>query len=93
MTAHSPAPTTPSLRSKLDVLHDQYAEAINYAVTEGDDARVAELAAGYDDEATRLVAEHEGKTDLLDLVPTFGQRPRRRRSWRRSSQDGGKATA
>jgi hypothetical protein len=72
MTAPAPVNPKTTLRAELDRLHDAYAEAINYAVAEGSDARVAELAAGYDEEATRLVAEREGKTHLLPL---------KRRTW------------
>jgi hypothetical protein len=68
MPTLSPVTHKMTLRAELDRLHDAYAEAINYAVAEGRDDRVAELAAAYDDEATRLVAEREGKTHLLPLV-------------------------
>jgi len=68
MTTTSPLSPTRTLRAELDCLHDVYAEAINYAVAEDRDDRVAELAAAYDEEATRLVAEREGKTHLLPLV-------------------------
>ena len=51
----------------LDDLHARYVRAINSAVEAGDDATVAELAAGYDTEATLMVAEREGKTHLLPL--------------------------
>jgi hypothetical protein len=85
MTASLPDPTRPPLRVELDALHDEYAEAINYAVAAGRDDHVVELAAAYDEDATRLVAEREGKTHLLPL--DRGQKaPRhRRRSWRRRS--------
>jgi hypothetical protein len=43
--------TTPELRE----LHDRYAEAINMAVSEDNDALVAQLAAEYDDEALDLI--------------------------------------
>ena len=69
MTVHSPAiPRAATLRAKLDVLHDEYVEAVNYAVAEDDSGRIADLVAAYDEDALRLVAEHEGKTDLLPLL-------------------------
>lgn len=55
------------LVAKLDDLNDFYAQAINLAVAEDDDRRIADLVRQHDDEATRLVAEHEGRTDQLPL--------------------------
>ncbi len=55
------------LVAKLDDLNDFYARAIDLAVAEGDERRVADLVRQHDDEATRLVAEHEGRTDQLPL--------------------------
>jgi hypothetical protein len=92
MSTHFPAPKRGSLIARLDAVHDHYAEAINYAVAEGNDARVADLAAAYDDESTRVVAEHEGKSHLLPLVPRVEPK-RQRRRWRRRSADQAKATA
>jgi hypothetical protein len=86
MTTPSPAPGERRLVAKLDVLHDAYAEAINYAIAAGDDARVADLAAAYDEEAIRMVADHEGKTHLLPLVRRTAVPPRRR-TWRRGPAD------
>ena len=51
----------------LNDLHSRYVRAINSAVEAGDQATVEELAAGYDTEATWMVAEREGKTHLLPL--------------------------
>jgi hypothetical protein len=39
----------------LSRLHDHYVEAVNMAVAEGDDARVAQLAAAFDLEALDVV--------------------------------------
>jgi hypothetical protein len=86
MTASSPAASgRPTLRVELDALHDDYAEAINHANAAGRDDHVAELAAAYDDEATRLVAEREGKTHLLPLARGAKAARPRRRPWRRRS--------
>ncbi|MDP2773348.1 MAG: hypothetical protein Q8O61_07290 [Nocardioides sp.] len=59
--------TKPRLIDDLNALHDRYVDAINTAVAAGDQALVDELAAGYDAEATWMVAEREGKTHLLPL--------------------------
>ena len=59
--------TAPRLIDDLNALHDRYVAAINTAVGTGDQALVDELAAGYDAEATWMVAEREGKTHLLPL--------------------------
>jgi Mn-dependent DtxR family transcriptional regulator len=40
----------------LNRLHDHYVEAVNMAVAEGDDARVARLAEEFEVEATRVSA-------------------------------------
>lgn len=61
--------TAPRLIDDLNALHARYVAAINAAVATGDQARVDELAAGYDTEATWMVAEREGKTHLLPLKP------------------------
>ena len=55
------------LVTKLDDLNDFYARAIDLAVGDDDDRRVADLVRQHDVEATRLVAEHEGRTDQLPL--------------------------
>lgn len=57
----APTAAAPSLRARLDDLHARYVELINEAVAAGRDDDVAALAAGYDEAATDLVAEHEGK--------------------------------
>jgi hypothetical protein len=41
----------------LTRLHEHYVEAINMAVAEGDDARVASLAASFDLEALDVVRQ------------------------------------
>jgi hypothetical protein len=78
MTSQTPERRA-SLRARLDVLHEEYAEAINLAIAANRDDLVAELAAAYDLDATRMVAEHEGKTHLLPLrKPDNPGRTRRR---------------
>lgn len=59
--------TAPRLIDDLNRLHDRYVAAINSAVDRDDQALIDELAAGYDREATWMVAEREGKTHLLPL--------------------------
>ena len=51
----------------LNGLHDRYAEAVNRAVAADDLDRAWELASQYDDEAIRVIAAYEGKTDMLPL--------------------------
>jgi len=51
----------------LNTLHGGFVVAINIAVADDDLDRVDRLAAEYDEEATLLVATHEGRTDLLPL--------------------------
>ena len=58
----------------LNVLHDGYVEAVNVAVGDNDLDRADRLAAEYDEEAIRMIAVHEGRTDLLPL-----RRPQTRR--------------
>jgi hypothetical protein len=41
----------------LTALHEHYVEAVNMAVAEGDDRRVAQLAAQFDLEALDVVRE------------------------------------
>jgi hypothetical protein len=41
----------------LNQLHDHYVEAVNLAVAEGDDQRVAQLAAQFDLEALEVVRQ------------------------------------
>ena len=38
----------------LTHLHDHYVEAVNFAVAEGDERRIAQLAADYDRELAEL---------------------------------------
>jgi len=51
----------------LNTLHDGYVEAVNMAVEADDLDRADRLAAEYDEEAIRMVAEHEGLTHLLPI--------------------------
>ena len=51
----------------LNTLHDGYVEAVNMAVAADDLDRADRLAAEYDEEAIRMVAEHEGLTHLLPI--------------------------
>ncbi|WP_151084666.1 hypothetical protein [Nocardioides cynanchi] len=55
------------LIDELNTLHDGFVEAINIAVADDDFDRADRLAAEYDDEAIRLIAEREGKTHLLPI--------------------------
>ena len=57
------------LIDELDALHAHYVEAVNTAVAHDDHALAAELTAAYDRDALLLMAEHEGRQDLL---PLFG---------------------
>lgn len=59
---------TRTLVQELDAMHDQYVDAVNQAVADNDLVRVERLAADYDRDATQLVAEREGRTDLLPLA-------------------------
>lgn len=56
------------LVEELDELHAYYAQAVNEAIEVDDVATAEELAVAYDVDATRLVAEREGRTDMLPLV-------------------------
>lgn len=56
------------LIDELNELHASYVEAVNAAVAADDLERAERLAAAYDDDALRLVAEREGKTHLLPLI-------------------------
>jgi hypothetical protein len=51
----------------LNALHDGYVEAVNRAVADDDLERAHRLAEEYDDEAIRMIADREGRTDLLPL--------------------------
>jgi len=51
----------------LNTLHDGFVEAINIAVADDDLDRANSLAADYDTEAILMIAEREGRTDLLPL--------------------------
>jgi hypothetical protein len=46
-----------STTDTLTRLHNHYVEAVNLAVAEGDDERVAQLAAAFDLEALEVVRE------------------------------------
>ena len=56
------------LIDELNALHASYVDAINAAVAH-DDLAAADLAAEYDRDAILLMAEREGRQDLL---PLFG---------------------
>lgn len=60
---------TPRLIEELDSLYDSYVSAVNAAVESDDLALAEELAHRYDREAVELMAEREGRQDLL---PLFG---------------------
>jgi hypothetical protein len=51
----------------LNALHDRYVAAVNIAVAGDDLERADHLAAEYDQEAIEMIAEREGKTDLLPI--------------------------
>jgi hypothetical protein len=53
------------LTDELNVLYAHYVESINAAVTADDLALAAELADSYDRDAILLMAEREGRPDLL----------------------------
>lgn len=55
------------LIEELNTLHASYVDAINTAIADDDDALATELAAGYDRDALLLVADREGRRDLLPL--------------------------
>jgi hypothetical protein len=57
------------LIDELNALHASYVDAINTAVANDDLATAAELAGEYDRDAIVMMAEHEGRQDLL---PLFG---------------------
>jgi hypothetical protein len=61
--------TMTRLIEELNTLHASYVDAINTAVADDNVALAAELAADYDHDALLLVADHEGRQDLL---PLFG---------------------
>lgn len=66
------------LIDELNELHASYVEAVNVAVADDDLERAERLAAAYDDDALRLVAEREGKTHLLPLQRSTPDTPLRR---------------
>ena len=51
----------------LNTLHDGYVDAVNRAVADDDLQRADGLAGEYEDEANRMTAAHDGRTDLLPL--------------------------
>jgi hypothetical protein len=57
------------VRAGAHALHASYVDAINTAVAQDDLATAADLAAEYDRDAILLMAEREGREDLL---PLFG---------------------
>ncbi|KRF36733.1 hypothetical protein [Nocardioides sp. Soil805] len=57
------------LIDELNALHASYVDAINAAVAHDDVTTAADLAADYDRDAILLMAEREGRPDLL---PLFG---------------------
>ena len=62
-----------SLVQELNDLHASYVTAINLAVADDDLQSADRLAGEYDTEAIRLIAEREGRTDMLPLVRRGGQ--------------------
>ena len=66
------------LIDELNDLHASYVEAVNAAVEDNDLQRAERLAAAYDEDALRLVAEREGKTHLLPLHRETPDTPLRR---------------
>ena len=46
----------------LSALHDHYVAAVNMAVADDDLQRADRLAAEYGEEASRMMAQHEGTT-------------------------------
>jgi hypothetical protein len=64
-----------SLTDELNALYANYVESINDAVAADDLALAAELADSYDRDAIMLMAEREGRQDLLShfgLTPDGG---------------------
>jgi hypothetical protein len=57
-----------SLVQDLNDLHASYVTAVNLAVADDDVDLADRLAADYDTEAVQMIAEREGRTDLLPLV-------------------------
>ena len=57
-----------SLVQDLNDLHASYVSAINLAVADDDLELAARLAGDYDTEAVQMIAEREGRTDMLPLV-------------------------
>jgi hypothetical protein len=65
-----------SLTDELNALYANYVESINDAVAADDLALAAELADSYDRDAIMLMAEREGRQDLLShfgLTPDGGR--------------------
>jgi hypothetical protein len=56
------------LIDELNALHASYVDAINTAVANDDLGTAADLAADYDRDAILLMAEREGRQDLLPLL-------------------------
>lgn len=55
----------PRLIDELNALHSTYVGALNTAIDADDHETASELAADYDREAIMLMAEREGRQDLL----------------------------
>lgn len=51
----------------LNALHDRYVESVNLAVADDDLARAHRLASEYDEEASALVAAHDGPAGLRPI--------------------------
>ena len=57
-----------SLVQDLNDLHASFVSSINLAVDNNDLALADRLAAEYDTEAVKMIAEREGRTHMLPLV-------------------------
>ncbi|MET1059375.1 MAG: hypothetical protein ABWX84_07245 [Nocardioides sp.] len=57
-----------SLVQDLNDLHASFVSSINLAVADNDVALADRLAAEYDTEAIKMIAEREGRTHMLPLV-------------------------
>jgi hypothetical protein len=59
-------------------LHAEYVERINRASATGRDGEIADLAAEYDAEATRLITEHQRPTHLHAVSDSYPDEPAKR---------------
>ena len=57
-----------TLIQDLDALHATYVVAVNEAIEADDLTRAEALALAYEDDAIQLMAEREGRQDLLPLI-------------------------